>query len=383
MDYRLLRTKEVDNAPIGERLNDGAGLRGIKRQGGVVWSWRGTLNSKQIEVGMGKLSLADARRKALDNEELVEQGIDPRLATKTEQAEIISSGITFGQYFEDWFNNKKKIELTSEKDQRNWGNALYNHLPGLMNTPIEAIDLQMAVSALRQIWLVKPEAADRVRNKAKQVMVSAIALGLYDKANPFDKELLMTQLPNVKHKVKHHAAIPFTFAPEFYSKLLKSKHKSAVALRCLMLTATRSNEARGMVFSEIDGNDWHIPEERMKGGVHFTQVLSQPVLDIVSDMPMRTERVFSSSGGKVPYVSCTAVRKQVKKHAGEEFTVHGMRSTFKDWCAENGVDDLVSEIALSHQDKDKVRAAYLRSDFVDERRRLMDDWARYLLGYSS
>jgi integrase len=382
MGSRLLRTKEVDNAPIGQRLNDGAGLRGIKRQGGVVWSWRGTLYGKQIEVGLGKLSLADARRRALDKEELVEQGIDPRVATKTEQAVITSSGITLGQYFEDWFNNKKKVELTSEKDQRNWGNALYNHLPGLMQTPIDQIDLQMAASALRGIWLDKPEAADRVRNKAKQVMVSAIALGLYEKANPFDKELLMTQLPNVKHKVAHHAAIPFTFAPELYAKLLKSKSNSATALRCLMLTATRSNEGRGMAFGEIDGNDWHIPEERMKGNLAFTQVLSQPVLDIVSDMPARTERVFAGAGGKVPYVSCTAVRKQVKKHAGE-FTVHGMRSAFKDWCAGNGVDDLVSEIALSHQDRDKVRAAYLRSDFIDERRRLMDDWSRYLLGYSS
>lgn len=385
MNYRLLRTKEVENAPIGQRLNDGAGLRGVKRKGGVVWSWRGTLYGKQIEVGMGQKSLGDARRKALENEELVEQGIDPRVATNVKRAEVTSCDVTFGEYLDKWWEDKKVHELTNDKEKRVWRNTIRRYLPVICNTPIDQITLQDAADSLRPIWISKPEMADRTRLRAAQVMKSAIVTGLCarDKANPFDKELLCELLPNIKREVKHHKAIPFEWAPEIYQKLTESKSQSAYALRCLMLTATRSNEGRGMAFSEVDEDEWTIPAERMKGGRSFTQVLSQPVFDLLDEVPKVSDRVFASYGKKVDYVSCTAVTAQVHRVAGNDFTVHGMRSCFKDWCAENGVDDRVSEVALSHKDKNKVRAAYLRTEFLPQRRRLMDDWARYLLGYKS
>lgn len=383
MSYRLLRTKEVENAPIGERLNDGAGLRGVKRKGGVVWSWRGTLNKQQIEVGMGQLTLADARKKALDNEELVEQGIDPRVATRTERAATTSSDVTFGEYLDQWWDTKKVHELTNEKEKRVWRNTIRRYLPVICNMPIDQITLQDVANSLRPIWLDKPEMADRTRLRAAQVMKSATAIGLYDKVNPFDKDLLCEILPNIKREVKHHKAIPFEWAPEIYQKLTESNSQSAYALRCLMLTATRSNEGRGMAFSEVDEDEWTIPAERMKGGKAFTQVLSPAMFDLMDEVPKVSDRVFAGYGAKNDYVSCTSVADQVKRHAGKGYTAHGMRSCFKDWCAENGVDDRVSEVALSHKDKNKVRAAYLRTEFLPQRRRLMDDWGRYLLGYKS
>ena len=382
MRYRL-KFKEVDNAPVGTRLNDGGGIRGIKRKGGVVWSWRGTLYGKQIEVGMGQLSLSDARKRALDNEELVEQGIDPRVPTSTEIAVATASEVTFGEYLDEWWDNKKVHELTNDKEKRVWRNTIRRYLPIICNTPIQLITLHDVANELRPIWLSKPEMADRTRLRAAQVMKSATAIGLYDKVNPFDKDLLCEILPNIKREIKHHKAIPFEWAPEIFQKLTESNSQSAYALRCIMLTATRSNEGRGMCFSEIDEDEWTIPGERMKGGRPFTQVLSPAMFDLMDEVPKVSDRVFAGFGAKNDYVSCTAVSKQVQRLAGNDYTVHGMRSCFKDWCAENGVDDRVSEVALSHKDKNKVRAAYLRTEFLPQRRRLMDDWGRYLLGYSS
>jgi integrase len=225
--------------------------------------------------------------------------------------------------------------------------------------------------------------ADRVRLRAAQVIKSATAIGLYNRANPFGKDLLCEILPNIKREIKHHKAIPHQWAPDIYKKLAESNSQSAYALRCIMLTATRSNEGRGMCFSEIDEDEWTIPAERMKGGKPFTQVLSPAMFDLIDEVPKVSDRVFAGYGAKNDYVSCTAVSKQVQRLAGDDYTVHGMRSCFKDWCADNGVDDRVSEKALSHKDKDKVRAAYLRTEFLPQRRKLMDDWSRYLLGYKS
>ena len=382
MRYRL-KFKEADNAPIGTRLNDGGGIRGIKRKGGVVWSWRGTLYGKQIEVGMGQMSLSDARKRALDNEELVEQGIDPRVPTSTEIAVATASEVTFGEYLNEWWENKKVHELTNDKEKRVWRNTIRRYLPIICNTPIQLITLHDVANELRPIWLSKPEMADRTRLRAAQVMKSATAIGLYDKANPFDKDLLCEILPNIKRETKHHKAIPHEWGPEIYQKLAESNSQSAYALRCIMLTATRSNEARGMCFSEIDEDEWTIPGERMKGGSPFTQVLSPAMFNLMDEVPRVSDRVFAGHGAKNDYVSCTAVSKQVQRLAGNDYTVHGMRSCFKDWCADNGVDDRVSEVALSHKDKNKVRAAYLRTEFLPQRRKLMDDWARYLQGYSS
>ena len=382
MRYRL-KFKEVDNAPIGTRLNDGGGIRGIKHKGGVVWSWRGTLYGKQIEVGMGQMSLSDARKRALDNEELVEQGIDPRVPTSTEIAVATASEVTFGEYLNEWWENKKVHELTNDKEKRVWRNTIRRYLPIICNTPIQLITLHDVANELRPIWLSKPEMADRTRLRAAQVMKSATAIGLYDKVNPFDKDLLCEILPNIRRETKHHKAIPHEWGPEIYQKLAESNSQSAYALRCIMLTATRSNEARGMCFSEIDEDEWTIPRERMKGGRPFTQVLSPAMFNLMDEVPRVSDRVFAGHGAKNDYVSSTAVSKQVQRLAGNDYTVHGMRSCFKDWCADNGVDDRVSEVALSHKDKNKVRAAYLRTEFLPQRRRLMDDWGRYLQGCKS
>ena len=377
----LLKAKQIEFARVGDRLNDGGGLRCRITGKGPSWSLRKTLNGRKIEISLGNRTLADARKAAIEAEEHIDDGVDPRAADRYANANIKDNRITFGQYLEDWFANKKQIELTNAKEKRVWCNALHTYLPNIMRTPIEAIDLRMVAEELRPIWLSKPEMADRTRLRAAQVMKSATAIGLYDKANPFDRSLLTEILPNIRHKVVHHKAIPFEWAPKIYSSLCQSNAQSAYALRGIMLTATRSNEGRGMCFSEIDEDEWTIPAERMKGGEEFMQLLSPAMINLLGEVPVVSDRVFAGPGGKNPYVSTTAVSKQVQRLAGEGYTVHGMRSCFKDWCAENGVDDLVSEVALSHQDKDKVRAAYLRTNFIDERRRVMDDWGRYLQGY--
>lgn len=382
MRYRL-KFKEVDNAPVGTRLNDGGGIRGIKRKGGVVWSWRGTLYGKQIEVGMGQLSLSDARKRALDNEELVEQGIDPRVPTSTEIAVATASEVTFGEYLDEWWENKKQHELTNDKEKRVWRNTIRRYLPIICNTPIQLITLHDVANELRPIWLSKPEMADRTRLRAAQVMKSATAIGLYDKVNPFDKDLLCEILPRLKRQVVHHKAVPFQHCPDIYRAACESNAQSAYALRGIMLTATRSNEARGMCFSEVDEDEWTIPGERMKGGSSFTQVLSPAVFDLLDDVPKVSDRVFAGFGAKNDYVSCTAVSKMVHRLAGSEYTVHGMRSAFKDWATEEGYSDEVSERALSHKDSNKVRAAYMRTEMLPQRRKLMDDWGRFLLGYQS
>ncbi len=245
------------------------------------------------------------------------------------------------------------------------------------------------LAILEPIWTKLPETASRVRGRIENVLDYATARRLRTGENPARWKGHLDHLLAARAKVakvQHHAAVPWQDLPAIMAKLGESKGVAAACLRFLALTAARSGEARGAQWADIDmaAKTWTIPGERMKAGREHRVPLSESVLSILRAAypPEATEKPVSGfvfPGAKTnPVLSDVAVAKALATAGGGSFTVHGMRSTFRDWAAEStAFPREVCEAALAHSNRDRVEAAYLRGDHFEKRRRLMEIWAAY------
>lgn len=245
------------------------------------------------------------------------------------------------------------------------------------------------LAILEPIWKEKPETAGRVRGRIETVLDFAASRHLRTGDNPARwKGHLEHSLPARAKiaKVEHHAALPWQDIPALMGKLGESKGTAALCLRFLVLTAARSGEARGARWNEIDmeAKTWTVPGDRMKAGLPHRVPLSTPALAILTTMADLDHEpdglVFPGGMVKKP-LSDVAMNKALATAGGEDCTVHGMRSTFRDWCAErSSYPREIAEAALAHTNKDKVEAAYLRGDHFEKRARLMNAWAIHAMG---
>jgi len=190
------------------------------------------------------------------------------------------------------------------------------------------------------------------------------------------KELLPN--PTKIHTVKHHPALPYTELPQFLQQLHKRKGIGARALEFAILTAARSGEVRGAMWSEIQQAKrlWTIPGARMKGGRTHRVPLSTATMALLESIPIEGEYVFTAPrGGTLSDMTLTKLMRDMDADA----VPHGFRSTFKDWCREECTrfPDEASELALAHVNNDATRAAYARSELLDQRRKLMEAWATF------
>nr|WP_234033734.1 site-specific integrase [Qipengyuania gaetbuli] len=263
-----------------------------------------------------------------------------------------------------------------------WINSLEKYVfPRIGDLPIDKVESSHLLEALSPIWLAKEETARRVLQRVAAVVAFAVPLG--HRAHELPLAGIRQALPRQRHTVKHHAACSVGDAPSVYQKVRDQAGGTAgCALQLILLTAVRSGEARGARWCEFDLQDrtWIIPGERMKTGREHRVALSDEAVRLLQTVPRIENKaglVFPNSVGKP--LSDTAVSKVFKRFA-PGFTVHGWRSTFKDWSttATEHPDD-VSEAALAHVDTNKVRAAYKRTDLLDKRRALMADWNHFLL----
>jgi integrase len=243
------------------------------------------------------------------------------------------------------------------------------------------------IKVLEPIWSTKTETATRVRSRIELVLDFAGARGLREGLNPARwRGNLDAALPNASKlaKVRHHEALAVPAMGAFTKRLRSLEGNGARAVEFAILTAARSGEVRGLTWAEIDLANalWTVPAERMKSGREHRVPLSQPAVRLLKSLTggSHDDLVFPGMRGPLSDMSLSAVLRRMKVEA----TVHGFRSTFRDWISDTTTHSTdVAEMALSHAVGDKVEAAYRRGDLFERRVALMADWAVFLSGKKS
>ncbi|WP_245224457.1 tyrosine-type recombinase/integrase [Ruegeria sp. HKCCE4150] len=373
-----LTFQRVKNEKRPGRYADGRGLYLIvSDHGSRWWQWRGTVNGRRREIGMGSvytLSLADAREKAAEWHQIARSGSDPAEHRDRQRGEIVSFEEASRQVWADQVDGVAR----NDKHRKQWISSLETYaFPTIGNRPIAIVTQSDFLGVLSAIWIQKPETARRVKQRMKAVMDWARASGFCEGVNPL--EGIEKALPKQRQRTKHFSAVPWQELPELMRRIEDVEGVGALALRFLILTCARSGEVRGAIWSEIDvdAGVWTIPEERMKAGRAHRVPLSPAAMALVDAMPKVDDFVFASrkKGRPLSDMTLSAVLRRMKVDA----TVHGFRSSFRDWAEEaTSFPHEVKEAALAHAVRNKVEAAYRRTDLFEKRREMMVDWNSFL-----
>jgi integrase len=365
------------------RYADGDGLfLNLTGKAAGRWILRIQSNGRRREIGLGSLrsvSLADARDAAFVLRKKIAQGIDPVAERKQERQTIPTfrdaAKLVHEEHEKAWKNGKH---------QNQWIATLTTYaFPKIGDLPVDKIEGPAIREVLIPIWLSKPETARRVRQRIGTVLDWACAKGFRKTEAPMRS--LSKGLPRQPKKDGHFAAMPYAQVPGFVAKLGERESVGRLALEALILTAARSGEIRGALWSEIDLDAalWTIPAARMKmGRVHSVPLSSQAVAVFQRAEAHKAgvgDLVFPGQNVKKPLSDMTLLK--ILRDMELTVTVHGFRSAFRDWVAEQtDYSGEVAEAALAHTVSNKVEAAYRRTDFLDKRRLMMQDWARFCSG---
>lgn len=363
------------------RYPDGDGLMlFVDRNGARRWIFRIQVSGKRRDFGLGSakdVTLADAREGAAALRKQVLAGIDPVAEKKREREPIPTFAAAARRVHEE-----HKRGWKNGKHQAQWISTLETYaFPRLGDMTVDAIEGPAVRDVLAEIWLEKPETARRMRQRIGTVLDWAYAKGFRLTEAPMRS--LSKGLPRQPRKGdRHHAALPYTEVPAFLAKLRERESVGRLALEAALLTAARSGEVRGATWAELDleAATWTIPASRMKAGKPHVVPLSTPALDVfrraVRLRQAESDLLFPGMRSGKPLSDMTLLKVLRDMDAG--VTVHGFRSSFRDWVAEaTNTPGEVAEAALAHAVPNAVERAYKRTDFFEKRRRLMDAWAAY------
>lgn len=398
------------------------GVPGLKIQvsatGSKSWIFRTKVIGKVKDIGLGSyptVGLKQARELAAEVKLTVIQGHDPVEAKKLARAEAAAkqaSMVTFEVVAESYIQS---IEAgwKNHKTAAQWRSSLQSYAyPLIGKLPISSVETSNVISVLDPIWVTKTETASRVRMRMENILAYATTRGYRTGENPARWDSHLETLFPSPEKLKgnnHHAALPYVMAPEFCKTLCSMDTASAFALQLVILTATRSSEVRSSTWNEYDLNNklWTIDASRMKAGKQHVVPLSSQSICVLQRIKQThlDNGTYSPNGYLFPNqrsltrpISDVAISKIIKKinvqhqihgkpelidpHMGNKIvTVHGFRSTFRDWAGEVSPHSReVIEHALAHQLKDKSEQAYQRGSLLEKRRALMNDWAKFLKG---
>tara|TARA_B100000749_G_scaffold71194_1_gene53514 strand:- start:1621 stop:2820 length:1200 start_codon:yes stop_codon:yes gene_type:complete len=376
--------------------NDGDGLYlRIKSPGSASWLYRYRTNGKLRDMGLGsypEITLADARNQAADVRKLAKTGIDPlderkrlREEAEAEKRRAAEMSITFESVALDYIESQK-AGWKNAKHASQWTNTLSSYaFPLIGDLPPNQITTEHVLKVLKPIWTKVPETASRVRNRIELVLDAAKAVGLREGENParwrghLDK--LFPKRSKVS-KVVHHPALPWQEAPSFMAKLRQCHSPSHRALEMTILSCCRTSEVLGATWDEVNLQEgiWTIPDERMKAGRSHRVPITGALRSLLEGLHRIDDSPFLFPGrdhGKP--LSNMSMLMTLKRMSYDHITVHGFRSTFRDWAAENTSHPRdVCEQALAHTLESSVESAYRRGDMFEKRRKLMEDWAQYL-----
>ena len=389
-----------ESVPKRTALGDGLYLT-ITQSGSVSFGFRYKYNKKSYLQGLGSFcavnnTLAIARNKSIKLKALLGEGINP-LHHKKQQRINEQHKLKEDQLIE---RKKKAIfkvlaleyietrqaEWKNKKHRQQWENTLSTYaFPVIGEMPVNDIETEHILKILKPIWSVKTETATRLRTRLESVLSYAEAHQLREKANPARWRGHLSVIlpsPGKIKKLMHHSALPYSELPEFLQLLTSSSAISARALEFTILTAARTNEVIGAKWSEFDIDKliWTVPKERMKMGKTHRIPLSDPAITLVNKLRQQnkySEYVFTNPVN-TKHISNGAMSSVLKRLGRSDITVHGFRSTFRDFVAEKTkVSSRTAEAALAHKLRDSVEEAYQRSDLLEKRRHLMDIWASF------
>jgi integrase len=380
-ELNRLTARRVQTLKEPGRHSDGGGLYlSIDAQGRRRWVFMYTRDGKRTELGLGggrDISLADARFEAARLRSILIEGGDP----KAKRHSAAAPAVTFGT-FADELIDQLEHGFRNAKHRAQWRSTLKAHAAPLQNKAIADISTDHVLSVLQPIWTTIPETASRVRGRIERVLDAAKAKGLREGENPARWRGHLDALLSRRKPLSrgHHSALPYDELPGFLAMLRSRPAVAAVALELAILTAARTGEVLGARWEEFDLGKaiWIVPAVRMKAGREHRVPLSRSAIALLEGLGgAQRGLVFRGTKADQP-MSNMAMAMLLRRMGRGDLTVHGFRSTFRDWAAETTEFPAeLCEMALAHVIGSKVEAAYRRGDMFEKRRVLMEAWGSF------
>ena len=358
----------------------------VKPNGGKYWIFRFTHLGKSHNIGLGAfptISIADARNKAQQAREELVIGKNP-LTTKRSAKIVLSEPKVQTTNFKEFaksFITTKQAEWKNQKHASQWQYTLREFaFPVIGQKSLDEIDTDDILAIITPIWTAKTETASRLRGRLEKILSAAATRKLRSGVNPAQWRGHLENLlpaPNKIKSVNHHKALHYRQVPGLIADLREMATVGALALEFTILNASRTGEVIGGLRSEMSDCTWVIPASRMKMKKEHRVPLcqrSQEILEIAKAMDTDSKYLFSNNGRPLSNMAMSMMLRR----ANVDATVHGFRSTFRDWVAEETHHQSeVAEMALAHVISNKVEAAYRRKDLLEKRRVLLSDWAKF------
>jgi|APTNR8051073442_1049403.scaffolds.fasta_scaffold05222_2 integrase len=371
------------------KYGDGAGLFLLVGKGGArSWILRTMVDGRRRDIGLGSaahVSLAEAREKARETRGAIRQGIDPVAAKHASQDSAGASPVPTFREAAEQVHREHLPSWRNAKHAAQWLSTLQTYaFPALGDMPVDAVTAPLVRDVLAPIWLTIPETARRVRQRIGTVLDYAHAKGWRDSEAPM--RAVSRGLPKQPKRTNHFAAVPWQEVPGFLKDMDETTAGELTKglLRFVVLTAARSGEARGARWSEIDWQayEWHVPAHRMKGHVpHVVPLSDQAITVLEQAQALRTSDdpatlVFPGGRDDRPISDMTLT--MLLRRMGVAATVHGFRSSFRDWAGEStNFPREIAEMCLAHTVGNAVERAYRRSDLREKRRAMMAAWGAF------
>ncbi len=384
MSAQLTYKRVLTLTQPGRYFDGGTGLHLLVRSPDKrYWVYRYTHKGKRRDLGLGvfpRVTFAEARKRAQEARVIVDGGECPIKAKATAKAAQVTAdavAITFQAFATDWVASKLP-EWRNQKHGEQWLYTLSHFaFPVIGLKALDEIDTEDTLKILQPIWITKTETASRLRGRLERIFSAATTRGLRSGVNPAAwRGHLDTLLPAPRKvsKVAHHSAMPYLELPAFIERLQGRDAMTALALELTILTAARTGEVIGAKRGEVTGDVWIVPAERMKSSRPHRVPLTPRALAIIEAAKAcdpDSDYLFSRKGEPLSNMAMVTLLRRM----GITVTVHGFRSCFRDWVAEETQHSgEVAEAALAHVIGDKTEAAYRRGDVLQARRKLMLDW---------
>ena len=366
----------------GRYFDGGSGLHLLIRSGvrgpRKYWMFRFTHQGKRMEKSLGifpSVSLSHARKAS------IAMRADLNASKFSSEESSTKERVTFRSFALEWIE-LNKVQWTNQKHYLQWLSTLETYcFPIIGEKNINLVDVDDLLGILGPIWNTKTESATRIRERVERILAAAIVRGLREGPNPAawsgHLEFLLPK-PSKIRQVRHHSSIPYQELPRLYRTISKSSAISSFALRFLILTAGRTGEVVGARWSEFSDDTWVLPPSRMKARREHRVPLSTAARKIlkVQYEAASGEYVFQINGQSLSNMAMLQFLKRINPRV----TVHGFRSSFRVWAAE--ASDCSSDLAkqaLAHSVGSQLDRAYQRSELLEQRRGLMEEWAQYIL----
>ncbi len=387
---------KIKSATIGKRHHDGRGLYLILSARGLgKWTMRYMINRKAKEIGLGRypeLSPADARKKHFEARILIAEGKDPLTERRKAEAQIKREALTRFSDVAKSYIEEHSPKWTSKKHAHDWESTLRRlAYPVLDQKPLAQLATEDVIRVLKPIWYCKRETARKLQGRIQMIFSYAKAGKLYVGENPaMWKDHLCHYFPVLSgpHHVKHHRSLHYGLLPGFFAQLIQLDTIGSKALQYTILTAARTSEVRYVKRDEIDFKKmlWNVPAERMKTRKPHKVPLSHQAAELIDGIMAAHNYPFLFHGinPEKPLSNMAMLSLLKKRYKDVDTTVHGFRSTFRTWASDmTEYNDSIMEFALAHQLDKRVEGAYNRTELVEKRRPLMQDWADYAHGYTA